>query len=81
VAENGETSSVDETGIVPFGDSEVSRHRAVLTELESDTLYRIIVDHDTREWVLFLRSDTEEGPRKIGEPVLLPTGFGGRGRV
>lgn len=68
VAENGEASSVDETEIVPFGDSELSRHRAVLTELESDTSYRIAVADEETELSI------QTAPTELTEPLTFAEG-------
>ncbi|MDG5820935.1 metallophosphoesterase family protein [Natronococcus sp. A-GB7] len=43
----GDGSSADaRSGVDPFGDSELLRHRAEITDLEPDTSYRIAVDGD-----------------------------------
>ena len=44
-ADDGPGSSA-RSGVDPFGDSELSRHRAAVTDLEPDTSYRIAVDGD-----------------------------------
>ncbi|MFU8869703.1 metallophosphoesterase [Natronococcus sp.] len=44
-ADDGSSADV-RSDVDPFGDSELSRHRAAVTDLEPDTSYRITVDGD-----------------------------------
>ncbi len=57
-ANNSDSSSSERTTVAPFGDSAISRHRAVFTALEPDTEYWISVDDSATD--LAVRTAPEE---------------------
>lgn len=56
--ENDEGNVTTQTDVVSFGESHLSRHRAILTDLESDTRYRVSIDES--DTGLFVRTAPDE---------------------
>jgi acid phosphatase type 7 len=66
--ENDDTEVTDRTDVSPFGDSDLYRHRAVLTGLDPDTRYEIAVDGSGTRLVV------GTAPDGLAEPVTFAAG-------